>query len=61
LPISVRYPCVEAISGIIFGGLFVVFDYLLDASLEFLSALTLGGAILGMVFLAAGLLWYDKR
>ena len=60
LPISARYPCVEGFCGILFCGLFVLFDQFFDLSFEYLMGLTLFCSFLGAGLLAACLIVYDK-
>jgi len=60
-PISVRYPCVEGFSGLLFGGVFVLLDQLFPLSLWLLFGLSLFLSLLGIAILAACLIAYDKR
>jgi hypothetical protein len=52
---------VEAICGILFGGVFVLLGQLDDISFGVRIALTIFCSILGTCILAFGLIVYDKR
>ena len=60
LPISVRYPCVEGVCGILFGGFFVLFGQFGDISIIHRGSLTLLCASLGTCILAFCLIAYDR-
>ena len=61
LPISVRYPCIEGLCGILFGSVFILIDQLWSPPFDILIALTLLISVLGTVVLAVCLMAYDKR
>ena len=61
LPISIRYPCVEGFSGILFGSVFVLIDHLWTLSFFSLIALTLFWSLLVSSILAGCLIVYDKE
>ncbi|MDR3232310.1 MAG: prepilin peptidase [Planctomycetaceae bacterium] len=61
-PISVRYPLIEAITGIFFGGIFLAAVFLLpEAGVTVLAALTLLTAGMMTVFFGAVLICFSKR
>jgi len=64
MPISIRYPCVEAISSILFCGIFILLGQLDDISLAFQVGLTLFFSTLGACAIVLYLImeqWYwDK-
>ena len=61
LPISVRYPCVEGICGILFGGVFLLLGQLDNTSFQSRFALTIFCSLLVSCVLAFCLIVYDRR
>jgi len=61
-PICVRYPCVEGFCALLFGGVFVLNNYLFPLSSPWLQGgLTRLLSLLGTALLASGLIAFDKR
>ena len=59
MPISIRYPSVEGFCGILFGGVFMLFEQIVHP-FWLLIVLTLFVSLLGCCILAVCLIAYDK-
>jgi len=61
MPISIRYPSVEAVCSLLFGGVFLWIFLRYNFSVAYLIGLTVFYSTLGVCFLGIGLMMYDKR